>query len=171
MQDAVQRECASVAALHQALQCQQSAAPNCSGSWKTVTALRKAQQQRGWSGLGNMCSGRQTRKCCPLPPTDQSTPSCADSRHACAVLCTRMPTVYTHSHSLVCIMHTHQPLCKRPCCHACTCVVYACVYARVFVQVLIAMVTFVDRDRVWIKSVQGLPGLKQVERRKSLCAW
>jgi hypothetical protein len=33
------------------------------------------------------------------------------------------------------------------------------------------MVTFVDKDRVWIKSVQGLSGLKQVERRKSLCAW
>jgi hypothetical protein len=33
------------------------------------------------------------------------------------------------------------------------------------------MVTFVDKDRVWLKSVQGLPGLKQVERRQSLCAW
>jgi hypothetical protein len=38
-------------------------------------------------------------------------------------------------------------------------------------QVPIAMVTFVDKDRVWIKSVQGLSGLKQVDRRKSLCAW
>lgn len=33
------------------------------------------------------------------------------------------------------------------------------------------MVTFVDRERVWLKSVQGLPGLKEVERRHSLCAW
>ncbi|WIA41989.1 hypothetical protein OEZ86_009290 [Tetradesmus obliquus] len=38
-------------------------------------------------------------------------------------------------------------------------------------KVPIAMVTFVDKDRVWLKSVQGLPGLKQVERRQSLCAW
>eukprot|EP00882_Tetradesmus_deserticola_P009289 GHRQ01009800.1.p1 GENE.GHRQ01009800.1~~GHRQ01009800.1.p1 ORF type:complete len:518 (+),score=202.99 GHRQ01009800.1:1172-2725(+) len=33
------------------------------------------------------------------------------------------------------------------------------------------MLTFVDKDRVWLKSVQGLPGLKQLERRQSLCAW
>lgn len=44
----------------------------------------------------------------------------------------------------------------------------SCVFSS---QVPIAMVTFVDKDRVWLKSVQGLPGLKQVERRVSLCAW
>ena len=33
------------------------------------------------------------------------------------------------------------------------------------------MVTFVDRERVWLKSVVGLPGLKEVQRRHSLCAW
>ena len=33
------------------------------------------------------------------------------------------------------------------------------------------MVTFVDKDRVWLKSVQGLTGLKEVERKESLCAW
>eukprot|EP00775_Hariotina_reticulata_P003799 gene3799-4056_t len=38
-------------------------------------------------------------------------------------------------------------------------------------KVPIAMVTFVDKDRVWLKSVQGLTGLRQVERRVSLCAW
>ncbi|KAF6263823.1 hypothetical protein COO60DRAFT_1488750 [Scenedesmus sp. NREL 46B-D3] len=38
-------------------------------------------------------------------------------------------------------------------------------------KVPIAMVTLVDRDRVWLKSVQGLPGLKQLDRRQSLCAW
>jgi len=47
---------------------------------------------------------------------------------------------------------------------------YVC-FSAACLQVPIAMVTFVDRDRVWIKSVQGLSGLKQVERRKSLCAW
>jgi hypothetical protein len=35
----------------------------------------------------------------------------------------------------------------------------------------IAMVTFVDRDRVWLKSLTGLSGLTQVDRRASLCAW
>lgn len=38
-------------------------------------------------------------------------------------------------------------------------------------RVPIAMVTFVDRDRVWLKSVQGLKGLTEVDRRYSICAW
>lgn len=38
-------------------------------------------------------------------------------------------------------------------------------------QVPIAMVTFVDKERVWLKSVQGLAGLKEVDRRYSVCAW
>lgn len=48
------------------------------------------------------------------------------------------------------------------------CLVFVCLCCA---QVPIAMVTFVDKDRVWIKSVQGLSGLRQVDRRKSLCAW
>ena len=38
-------------------------------------------------------------------------------------------------------------------------------------QVPIAMVTFVDHDRVWLKSVVGLSGLTEVDRRYSICAW
>lgn len=33
------------------------------------------------------------------------------------------------------------------------------------------MVTFVDKERVWLKSVQGLKGLTEVDRRYSICAW
>eukprot|EP00879_Flechtneria_rotunda_P005240 GHRR01005525.1.p1 GENE.GHRR01005525.1~~GHRR01005525.1.p1 ORF type:complete len:858 (+),score=281.24 GHRR01005525.1:849-3422(+) len=38
-------------------------------------------------------------------------------------------------------------------------------------KVPMSVVTFVDKDRVWFKSVQGLPGIKQVHRRDSLCSW
>ncbi|KAI8471136.1 MAG: kinase-like domain-containing protein [Monoraphidium minutum] len=38
-------------------------------------------------------------------------------------------------------------------------------------KVPIAMVTFVDKERVWLKSVQGLSGLTEVDRRYSICAW
>ncbi|KIY95328.1 hypothetical protein MNEG_12631 [Monoraphidium neglectum] len=35
----------------------------------------------------------------------------------------------------------------------------------------ISMITFVDKDRVWLKSVQGLSGFTEVDRRCSICAW
>lgn len=38
-------------------------------------------------------------------------------------------------------------------------------------KVPIAMITFVDKERVWLKSVQGLAGLTEVDRRYSICAW
>ena len=38
-------------------------------------------------------------------------------------------------------------------------------------KVPIAIVSLVDTDRQWFKSIQGLPGVTQTSRSTSMCAW